>query len=161
VVCYNDFMLVFGALTAVRTSMIFLAVAATIASAASALASGAQASRRSDAQVRQAPSVTGSNRRNHSIERHPQHRDSGFQRRRRAPVIVVPSAAYYYSPYYIPRAAVVNAPFFCLEHGVGFVSRVGLIDHLGGTHKFALQHAAAICPDDVDTCLFEGVWPLY
>ena len=153
-------MLVVGALTAVRISMIFLAVAAMIAFATSTFASGAQASRRSDPHVRQAPSVTGSNRRNDSIERHPQRRDSGF-RRRRAPVIVVPSPAYYYSPYHIPRAAVVNAPFFCLDHSVGFVSRVGLIDHLGGTHKFALQHAAAICPDDVDTCLFEGVWPLY
>jgi hypothetical protein len=141
--------------------MIFLTVVATIALATSAFASGAQASRRSDAQVRQAPSVTSSNRRNDSAEGQSQQRDRGFHRRRRAPVIVVPSPAYYYSPYYIPRAAVVNAPFFCLEHGVGFVSRVGLIDHLGGTHKIALQHAAAICPDDVDTCLFEGVWPLY
>jgi hypothetical protein len=155
-------MLVFGALMTVQTSMIFLVVAAAIASATSAFASGAQASRRSDAQVRQAPSVTGSNRRNDSTEGHPQQRNPGFQRRRRAPVIVVPGPAYYYSPYYfVTRPAVVNAPFFCLEHGVGFVSRVGLIDHLGGTHKFALQHAAAICPQDVDTCVFEGVWPLY
>lgn len=155
-------MLVFGALTAVRSSMIFLVVAAAIASATSAFASGAQALRRSDAQVRQAPSVTGSNRRNDSTEGRPQQRNPVFQRRRRAPVIVVPAPAYYYSPYYfVTRPAVVNAPFFCLEHGVGFVSRVGLIDHLGGTHKFALQHAAAICPQDVDTCVLEGVWPLY
>lgn len=152
-----------GASTAIRISRIFVIVTAVVASATWAVAASAQASRRSDAQVmRQAPSVASSNRRNDPTDGHPQRRDPGFHRRRRAAVIVVPSPTYYYSPYYfVPGPAVVNAPFFCLEHGVGFISRVGLIDHLGGTHKFALQHAAVICPQDVDTCVFEGVWPLY
>ena len=160
-VCYNDFMRFFGGSTTVRTSMVCLVVALLATSAPSALASGARGLRRSDTHVSgQAPSVAGSNRRKDSSERQ-SHGIPGFQRRRPARIIVVPPPAYYYSPYYLPAPSVVNASFFCLEHGVGFISRVGLLDHLGGTHKFALEHAAAICPPDVKTCVFEGVWALY
>ena len=151
----------FGGYTTVRTSIVFLVVVLLAASAPSALASGARGSRRSDTHVsRQAPSVAGSNRREDSSERH-SHRIPGFHRRRPARIIVVRPPGYYHSPYYLPAPSVVNASFFCLEHGVGFISRVGMLDHLGGTHKFALEHAAAICPADVEMCVFEGVWALY
>ncbi|HEU4342040.1 MAG TPA: hypothetical protein VFU31_10760 [Candidatus Binatia bacterium] len=59
-----------------------------------------------------------------------------------------------YHPYYVPPPVVVNAPFFCLLHQVGFISRIAMLDHLAGTHKFALHTAAAICPDGADGCLF-------
>ena len=151
----------FGGFTTVRTSIVFLVVALLAASAPSALASGARGSRRSDTHVSgQAPSVAGSNRRKDSSERH-SNPIPGFQRRRPARIILVPPPAYYHSPYYLPAPSVVNASFFCLEHSVGFISRVGMLDHLGGTHKFALEHAAAICPPGVETCVFEGVWALY
>lgn len=162
-VCYNDFMRFFGGSTIVRTGIVFLVVALLTVSAPMAMASGARGSRRSDTHVSgQAPSVAGSNRRNDSTERD-SHRIPGFQRRRPARIIVVPPPAYYYySPYYVvPAPSAVNASFFCLEHGVGFISRVGLLDHLGGTHKFALEHAAAICPSNVETCVFEGFWAPY
>jgi hypothetical protein len=147
----------------VRISMVFLVVAALTAPAPWAIASGARGSRSSDSHVSaQAPSVASSNRRNDSSDRHSHPRFPGFQRRRPARIIVVPAPSYYYSPYhFVPAPALVNASFFCVEHGVGFISRVGLLDHLGGTHKLALEHAAAICPADVDTCVFDGIWPLY
>ena len=149
--------------TAGMLSKIVLVVGAIIASATLAFASGPRAARRSDVPVvGPAPSLPGFHRKSDSIDRHPQHRHRGHQRHRPAHVIVIPPAYYYYSPYpFVTRPALVNAPFFCLEHGVGFISRVGLIDHLGGTHNFALQDAAAICPNDVDTCIFEGFWPPY
>lgn len=156
-------MLFFGASMMVRISIVFFTVAALTGSAPWAIASGARGLSRFDLHVsRQAPNVAGTNGRNDSTERDRHQRIPGFQRRRPARIIVVPSPTYYYSPYYfVPGPAVVNASFFCIEHGVGFISRVGLLDHLGGTHKFALEHAAALCPSDVDTCLFEGVWQLY
>jgi hypothetical protein len=156
-------MLFSGASTIVRIIMVVLFVAAVSASAPWAMASEARGPRRSDTHVSgQAPSVASSNRRHDSIDRHSHPRTLGFHRRRPARIIVVPAPSYYYSPYYfVPAPAVVNASFYCLEHGVGFISRVGLLDHLGGTHKFALEHAAAICPADVDTCVFDGMRSLY
>jgi len=107
-------------------------------------------------------SVASSGPRKDSTARFSDYRIPGFQRRHPSRIIVVPAPSYYYSPYYfVPGPAFVNGSFFCLEHGVGFVSRVGFLDHLGGTHKFALEHAAAICPADVDTCVWDGVWRLY
>ena len=143
--------------------MVFVVVAALTAPAPWALASDARGSRRSDTHVSaQAPSVASSNRRQDSTDTHSHPRSPGFQRRRSARIIAVPAPSYYYSPYYfVPAPAIVTASFFCLEHGVGFISRVGILDHLGGTHKFALEHAAAICPADIDTCVFDGRWPLY
>ena len=47
-------------------------------------------------------------------------------------------------------------PFFCLAHEVGFVSRIGLIDHVSGTHKVPLEYAASICPEEWGGCLFDG-----
>lgn len=66
------------------------------------------------------------------------------------PVIVTP----YAYPYYLPPTIVVNLPFFCVLHQVGFWTRAGMLDHLAGTHKFPLEAAATICPDGVESCLF-------
>ena len=66
------------------------------------------------------------------------------------PVVVSP-----YSPSYVlPPAVVVIAPFFCALHNEGFVSRVGLLDHLAGTHKIPLDATAALCPDGSGSCVF-------
>jgi hypothetical protein len=68
-----------------------------------------------------------------------------------SPVIVVSP---YYSPYYVPPTVVVTSPFFCVLHQVGYVSRAGMLDHLAGTHKFALETAASVCPDGAAHCIF-------
>ena len=68
-----------------------------------------------------------------------------------APVLVISP----YGPsYYLPPAVVVTSPYFCVFHNDGFVSRVGLLDHLSGTHKIPLDSAAMICPDGVGSCVF-------
>ena len=147
----------------VRISLFSLVVGALMPPVPWAMASGARGSRYSDTHVsRQPPSVASSDIRNGSADRHSHQRSRSSERRRPTRIIVVPAPTYYYSPYYfLPASAVVNASFFCIEHSVGFISRVGLLDHLGGTHKFALEHAAAICPAEVDTCVFDSMWPLY
>ena len=67
------------------------------------------------------------------------------------PVLVISP----YGPlYYLPPAVVVTAPYFCVFHNDGFVSRIGLLDHLAGTHKIPLGAAATICPDGVGSCVF-------
>lgn len=66
------------------------------------------------------------------------------------PVVISP-----YGPsYYLPPVVEVTAPFFCLLHNVGFMTRAGMLDHLAGTHKFPLEGAAALCPDGVDSCTY-------
>ena len=68
-----------------------------------------------------------------------------------APVLVISP----YGPsYYLPPAVVITAPYFCVFHNDGFVSRVGLLDHLAGTHKIPLDAASAICPDGTGSCIF-------
>jgi hypothetical protein len=68
-----------------------------------------------------------------------------------APALVISP----YGPsYYLPPAVVVSSPYFCVLHNDGFVSRIGLLDHLAGTHKLPLDVAAAICPDGVGSCVF-------
>ena len=68
-----------------------------------------------------------------------------------APVLVISP----YGPsYYVPPAVVVSSPYFCVFHNDGFVSRIGLLDHLAGTHKIPLDAAATICPDGVGSCVF-------
>jgi hypothetical protein len=56
--------------------------------------------------------------------------------------------------YYLPSPVVVDSPFFCVPHQVGFMGRAGMVDHLAGTHKFLLETAAALCPDGADNCIF-------
>jgi len=60
----------------------------------------------------------------------------------------------YSSPYYLAPTVVVTSPYFCLFHNEGFISRIGLLDHLSGSHKVPLDAAAAICPDATTTCIF-------
>ena len=74
---------------------------------------------------------------------------------------------HYYQPYYpqvivvspyVPASmlaptVVVTAPFFCLLHNEGWVSRIGLLDHLSGMHKISLDAAADLCPDG-GSCIF-------
>jgi hypothetical protein len=69
------------------------------------------------------------------------------------PVVVSP----YSQPYYLPPTVVVTWPFFCALHNEGFVTRVGLLDHLAGTHKIPLEATPVFCPDGSGTCVF----PLY
>ena len=67
------------------------------------------------------------------------------------PVLVVSP----YAPAYIlPPAVVVTAPYFCVLHNEGYVSRVGLLDHLAGTHKIPLNAATNLCPDGGASCVF-------
>ncbi|HZA53902.1 MAG TPA: hypothetical protein VE616_06615 [Candidatus Udaeobacter sp.] len=75
----------------------------------------------------------------------------------RQPVIAVPPYTYpYYYPYYVPSTLVVSSPFFCLAHHVGYVSRIGMLDHLNGTHKIPLETAVHVCPEGNETCIIDG-----
>jgi hypothetical protein len=67
-------------------------------------------------------------------------------------VVVVSPFAHSY--YYLPPPVVVTSPFFCILDNHGFVSRVGLLDHLSGMHRIPLDSAAAICPDGAENCIF-------
>ena len=59
-----------------------------------------------------------------------------------------------YGPsYYLPPAAVVTAPFYCAFDNHGFVSRIGLLDHLSGMHRIPLEAAATLCPGDTASCV--------
>jgi hypothetical protein len=66
------------------------------------------------------------------------------------PLVVSP----YSQSYYVPPAVVATAPYFCVLHNEGYVSRVGLLDHLAGTHKIPLDAAVSLCPDGTMTCIF-------
>jgi len=67
------------------------------------------------------------------------------------PVVVISP---YAQPYILPPTVVVNAPYSCVLHNEGFVSRVGLLDHLAGTHKIPLEAATNLCPDGGGSCVF-------
>jgi hypothetical protein len=67
------------------------------------------------------------------------------------PVMVISP---YSQPYYVTPTVVATWPYFCVFHNEGFVSRIGLIDHLAGTHKIPLDAVAAFCPDDTGACIF-------
>jgi hypothetical protein len=63
----------------------------------------------------------------------------------------------YTASYYAPPAVVATWPFFCVLHNEGFVSRVGLLDHLSSSlHRIPLEVAAAICPDSAGACIFSS-----
>jgi hypothetical protein len=70
------------------------------------------------------------------------------------PVIIL--SPYYIYSYSIPVPVTVVSPFFCLAHRVGYASRVGMLDHLSGTHKIPLETAASFCPEENETCLVDG-----
>jgi hypothetical protein len=79
-----------------------------------------------------------------------------------------PAAIFYYVPYappvlvvspyapayLLPPTVVATSPYFCVLHNEGFVSRVGLLDHLAGAHQIALDAALSLCPDGAASCMF-------
>lgn len=67
------------------------------------------------------------------------------------PVLVISP---YGQAYFLPPPVLVNQPYFCVLHNEGFVSRVGLVDHLAGTHKIPLEAAISLCPDAGGNCIF-------
>jgi hypothetical protein len=68
-----------------------------------------------------------------------------------SPVLVISP---YLQPYYVTPTIVPTTPYFCLFHNEDFVSRVGMLDHLAGTHKIPLDAAASLCPDGTGSCIF-------
>lgn len=73
----------------------------------------------------------------------------------RSVIILTPSTTYPYYDYG-PVTVVTSEPYYCHMHHVGFVSRVGFLDHISGTHKIPLETADAICSDANDSCVIEG-----
>ena len=71
----------------------------------------------------------------------------------RSIIIITPSSYY---PYSLPAAIVTSEPYYCHMHHVGFVSRVGFLDHISGTHKIPLETANSICTDDKESGVIEG-----
>ena len=67
------------------------------------------------------------------------------------PVVVISP---YSPPYYVSPTVVATSPYFCVFHNDGFVSRVGLLDHLSGMHRIPLDMAASLCPDGTGSCIF-------
>jgi hypothetical protein len=67
------------------------------------------------------------------------------------PVVVISP---YLQPYYVTPTVVATYPYFCVFHNEGWVSRMGMLDHLAGTHKIPLDAAAVFCPDDGGACIF-------
>jgi hypothetical protein len=65
-------------------------------------------------------------------------------------VVISPYAGFYYAQ----PTIVVTEPYLCVFHNEGYVSRVGLLDHLAGTHKVSLDAAASLCPAGATTCIF-------
>jgi len=72
----------------------------------------------------------------------------------RSIIVITPSA--YYPYYYAPYSVITSEPFYCHMHHVGFVSRVGFLDHISGTHKVPLETANSICTEDNESCVIEG-----
>ncbi|HWH80503.1 MAG TPA: hypothetical protein VNT76_24145 [Candidatus Binatus sp.] len=67
------------------------------------------------------------------------------------PILVVSP----YGPAYVlPPTVVVTERYFCVLHNEGFITRIGLLDHLAGTHKIALDAASTLCPDGAASCVF-------
>jgi hypothetical protein len=71
----------------------------------------------------------------------------------RSIIIITPSAYY---PYSAPVTVVTSEPYYCYMHHVGFISRVGFLDHISGTHKIPLETANSICTDNNESCVIEG-----
>lgn len=69
-------------------------------------------------------------------------------------VFVVPRRHFFFHRF--PDGVIVSDPFFCFFHDVGFVSRVGLVDHLIGTHKLPAEAVEAACPESEAVCLIDA-----
>jgi hypothetical protein len=67
------------------------------------------------------------------------------------PVVVISP---YSQPYYVTPTVVATWPYFCVFHNEGYISRIGLLDHLAGTHKIPLDAVVAFCPNDGGACIF-------
>ncbi|MGH7825998.1 MAG: hypothetical protein ACREQ7_12580 [Candidatus Binatia bacterium] len=93
----------------------------------------------------------------HVYKRYPHHHYPRYYRYYRRPVVVAPNYYYpYYYPYYTPAAVLLSSPFYCFVHHEGFISRVGFLDHISGTHKVPLETAASVCPEGGESCVIEG-----
>jgi hypothetical protein len=79
---------------------------------------------------------------------------SHFRHDPRSIIVITPRS--YYPYYYAPFTVVTSDPFYCHVHHVGFISRVGFLDHISGTHKIPLETADAICADGEESCIIEG-----
>ncbi len=55
-----------------------------------------------------------------------------------------------------PPLIVVTSPFFCIEHGVGFINQAGFLDHLRGPHRIPLEYGLAFCSEVGSSCIFPG-----
>lgn len=71
----------------------------------------------------------------------------------RSIIVITPS---FYYPYSAPVTIVTSEPYYCHMHHVGFISRVGFLDHISGTHKIPLETANSICTDANESCVIEG-----
>jgi hypothetical protein len=69
-------------------------------------------------------------------------------------IIVITPSSYY--PYGAPVTILTSEPYYCHMHNVGFVSRVGFLDHIGGTHKIPLETASSISTESNESCIIEG-----
>ena len=83
---------------------------------------------------------------------YPIYRNGYYYQPYASPVLVISP---YSGSYYLPPTVVVTSPYFCVLHNEGFVSRIGLLDHLSSSmHRIPLDVAASICPDGVSSCVF-------
>ena len=87
----------------------------------------------------------------------PYHSHAPYYRYYPAPVLIIaPNHHYpYYYSYYAPATVLLSSPFYCFSHHEGFVSRIGFIDHVGGTHKIPLDTVASLCADGSESCVIE------
>jgi hypothetical protein len=85
--------------------------------------------------------------------RHRSYPHSYFRHDPRSVIIITPYSHY---PYYAPFTVVTSEPFYCHVHHVGFVSRVGFLDHVSGTHRIPLETANSICAEGEESCVIEG-----
>jgi hypothetical protein len=69
-------------------------------------------------------------------------------------IVVTPRRHFFFHRF--PDGVIVSEPFFCLFHDVGFVSRVGLVDHLIGSHRLPAEAADAACPESEAACLIDA-----
>ena len=97
--------------------------------------------------------------RRHEFQRHYFDRYSPFYNyyyyRRHDPrsvIIITPSTHYYDSRV----TAVTSEPYYCHVHHVGFVSRVGFLDHVAGVHKIPIETVDGICAEGNASCVIEG-----
>ncbi|HEX9661026.1 MAG TPA: hypothetical protein VGB27_01965 [Candidatus Binatia bacterium] len=87
---------------------------------------------------------------------HPGYNFYPYSYYRHDPRSVIIIRPFTYHPYFAPVTVVTSEPFYCHVHHVGFVSRVGFLDHVSGTHKIPLETANSICADGDESCVIEG-----